>query len=103
MPRKHNRVCRVCGAEYYYCPSCMPHEPAYKTMFCADTCKVIWEILSKHGVGKVDAQTTLEALCNVDMPSNFTDAIKKHIDMIEESVCPMKTTDVLDENISEEE
>lgn len=51
------RKCTVCGTEYNYCPRCSRyvHLPKWKTMFCSEGCKELWDAASEYratGAGK---------------------------------------------------
>lgn len=75
-----NKTCKVCGKEYTYCPKCDHKEPLYKTMFCSETCRHIWDILSENGVGKSSAVETLDKLMRYEIPKTLTESIQRHID-----------------------
>ena len=51
-----NRKCIACGAEYSYCPNCSGpdrHAPYWKSQFCSEDCKTIWDTCTQFNFGKV--------------------------------------------------
>lgn len=99
---KTNHVCYVCGLGYYYCSTCMPKEPSYKTMFCSSECKQVWDILSKNGVGLATAKETLRELNLVKIPKNLKPAIKEHLKAIHADAHSVETTEIVQQEFPEE-
>ena len=87
---KNNRVCKVCNTEYFYCPTCTPREPSYKTMFCSEGCKNVWDVLSRHGVGKTDVKGAFSELNSLKIPKTLADGVKEHIKSIQTAVRSME-------------
>ena len=56
MSVKNNRSCKVCGDQYYYCPSCVPLDTPdrYKMVFCSMNCKDIFDVVSNYAFKKID-------------------------------------------------
>ena len=82
---KTQKICKCCGKEFSYCPSCNYTEPAYKQFVCSEDCNDIWQALSRNGVGLASAQETLDLLACVKMPSSLQPAVKAHIDSLKAS------------------
>lgn len=62
-----NRSCICCGDKYSYCPSCGSDrfKPAWYATFCSETCKTLWETLSKYSmkfVSEKEAAETIQSL-----------------------------------------
>lgn len=83
---KNNRVCKVCGSEYNFCPSCarVPANEKYKTMFCSKNCRDIFHTISRYFVKDVAKDEAKEILYSLDLSkrNKFSDAIKADIDEI---------------------
>lgn len=92
---KLNRVCKVCGSKYRYCPSCETDlRPTWYAMFHDENCKNIFMILTDEFLKKI---TTLEAKkelkkCDLSNSDNFTESIKKHLDNVMNYKVKNKTT-----------
>lgn len=83
MPRP-NRVCRVCGKQYRYCPSCASdsHKPRWMTMFDCEDCHTIFTVATDFNLGKIVASEAQNALNDVDLNKDFIDNIKRDLDNI---------------------
>lgn len=83
---KVQKICKCCGKEFTYCPSCNYTEPAYKQFVCGEDCNDIWQALSRNGVGIASAQETVDLLACIKMPTSLQPAVKAHIDRLKASV-----------------
>jgi len=79
---KNNRTCYTCGSKYSYCPTCNPHEPVFKTMFCSEVCEAIWKILVKNGTGEFSDAETLEKLFEYEVPAELSEGVSKHLEKL---------------------
>ena len=84
MVNPHKRVCKVCGNIYSYCPQCKEdfYKPTWYFMFCSETCKNIFEILSACEVGNLSLEETklkLEAIVNDENLQKFDAFMREQI------------------------
>lgn len=83
---KNNRVCKVCGSEYSFCPTCagVTATEKYRTMFCSKNCRDVFHTLSRYIVKDVTKDEAKEILSSLDLSkrNKFSDAIKADIDEI---------------------
>ncbi len=108
MPVKNNRSCKVCGDQYYYCPSCVPLDAPdrYKMVFCSTNCKDIFDVVSDYSFKKIDKFVAKSKLSELDTSkyNQFSDKIKADIDEIMKTPKkPKKKPIVADEVIIQEE
>lgn len=75
------RICKACGTEYEYCPTCAKYANLPKWMWKCDTeeCNDIFDAISayKMGVGSVDMIQNAINKHNVKNYSKFVDSIQK--------------------------
>lgn len=59
-----NRSCICCGDKYSYCPSCGSDrfKPAWYATFCSETCKTLWETLSRYSMKFIDKKEATEII-----------------------------------------
>lgn len=81
-----NKICRVCGTAYAYCPTCPrdASKPAWMNRFDKEPCKKIWDILVANGSGDLsdaDARKQLEAV-NYKSVVIKNENIKSHIEKL---------------------
>lgn len=73
------RKCVCCGKDYKYTRN---GDPQWKTMFCGDSCKSIFEVASAYASGNMNADTakaklkTLGVTDNKSCPSRVASAVK---------------------------
>lgn len=83
---KLNRTCLTCQSQYYYCFSCPSdlQHPSWKSAFDTENCKEIFNILSRHGQGKISNEEAKELLnkCDLTKKDTFAENIKNHINQI---------------------
>lgn len=83
---KNNRICKVCGSEYNFCPTCagVTATEKYRTMFCSKNCRDVFHTLSRYIVKDVTKDEAKEILSSLDLSkrNKFSDAIKADIDEI---------------------
>lgn len=83
---KNNRVCKVCGSEYNFCPTCagVTATEKYRTMFCSKNCRDVFHTISRYFVKDVSKDEAKEILSSLDLSkrNNFNDAVKSDIDEI---------------------
>lgn len=86
MYNKPNKVCKVCGESYYYCPTCGRPSALekYKTMFCSKNCRDIFHTLSRYSVNHITKEETQKALSTLDLSkrAQFNEQIKVDIDEV---------------------
>ena len=53
----YKRICHTCGKEYEYCPNCAAFEsqPKWKSNWCSEECKDVWNILVRYNTEKISA------------------------------------------------
>lgn len=84
---RNNRVCCVCGKEYYYCSNdCMDsiNKPSWLGSFCCENCKDIYNACACYNIGKMTKDETKKILDNCDLSNkeNFTPAAQRIISEI---------------------
>ena len=83
---KNNRVCKVCGTEYHFCPTCskVPATEKYRTIFCSKNCRDIFDTLSRYTVKTINKDETKEILSSLDLSkkAQFSEQIKADINEI---------------------
>ena len=83
MANKQNKICKVCGTKYSFCPSCSGTLAAdkYKSMFCSENCRNIFYTCSRYNVGAIDKNKAKSILSDLDLSnrSNFSEKIKSDI------------------------
>lgn len=90
MARK-NKVCSTCGSKYAYCPTCNSADklaPTWKSEFCTETCKDIWQIATEFNLGIIsqeDAQVMLGAL-DLKPTEEYKEMIQNDINNIRHEV-----------------
>ena len=62
-----NRKCLCCHHEYDFCPNCgSGHlDPAWKSAFCKESCKELWQTLSRYSMNfitKLEAKSIISEL-----------------------------------------
>ena len=62
-----NRKCLCCHDEYDFCPNCGTGRlaPAWKSAFCSESCKELWQTLSRFSMNfitKSEAKTVISGL-----------------------------------------
>ena len=59
-----NRKCICCGEKYQYCPSCGNDrlKEAWYSAFCSETCKDLWQTLSKYSMGFINKSQAIELI-----------------------------------------
>lgn len=86
MSNKNNRICKVCGEKYYFCPSCskIPVTEKYKNMFCSKNCYDIFYTLSRLTVGTINKPEAKDILSSLDLSkqNQFSEKIKSEVDEI---------------------
>lgn len=67
-----NRKCICCDEKYSYCPSCGSDrfKPAWYSSFCGESCKTLWETLSKYSMGFVDKQSAMTIIKELPLKDN---------------------------------
>lgn len=83
---KNNRVCKVCGSEYNFCPTCagVTATEKYRTMFCSKNCRDVFHTISRYFVKDVTKDEAKEILNSLDLSKRykFNVSIKADIDEI---------------------
>lgn len=81
---RNNRVCCVCGKEYYYCSNdCMDsvNKPSWLGSFCCENCRNVYNACACYNVNKMSKDEAKEILDNCDLSNkkNFTPAAQRLI------------------------
>lgn len=87
---KTNRICKVCGTQYYFCPNCGGAKATdkYQTMFCSKNCRDIFHTLSRYSVGSITKAEAKSILSELDLSkrSQFSAKIKEDLNAIMKTV-----------------
>ena len=64
-----NRKCMCCNFEYDYCPNCGSGRlaPAWKAAFCSETCKELWQTLSRFSMNFITKQEAKSVISELDL------------------------------------
>lgn len=78
------RSCICCGDRYSYCPSCGSDrlKPTWYATFCSETCKDLWEVLSRYSMGFIEekeAAETIQALSLKDK-SKYVECVQRDME-----------------------
>lgn len=80
------RICKACGNEYQYCPTCAKYANLPKWMWKCDTdeCNDIFDSISgyKMGTKNIDEVISVIKKYNIKDYSKFTDSIQKTLNEI---------------------
>ncbi len=87
-----NRICKVCGKSYYYCPSCEGKESlqTWRVLTCSEECNTIFRTLQLHYQKNISNEDVAEILKGLDLSilKNANDSIKQQVKEILNSVLP---------------
>lgn len=83
-----NRVCKICGKKYYFCPNCNENlanpKPSWYESFDSENCKNIFAILVDNFLEKDTNEVTKTKLSDCDLTDieNFDEDTRKQIEDI---------------------
>ena len=69
-----NRKCMCCKTEYDFCPNCGSGRlaPAWKSAFCSETCKELWQTLSRFSMNFITKSEAKSIISKLDLePMEF--------------------------------
>lgn len=65
---KNNRTCAACSSSYYYCQSCPDeHRETWHIMFCCESCKTVFDVITKYYYKHIDKEQARELLKDIDL------------------------------------
>ena len=66
-----NRKCLCCHDEYDYCPNCGTGRlaPAWKSAFCSESCKELWQTLSRFSMNFITKSEAKAVISELDLRS----------------------------------
>lgn len=83
MAKRH---CKVCGAEYNYCPGCPEYtnEPRWRISYDTENCKEIFDTLVKQSTGKMTTKSARRKLLRLDLSNveSFNPDIRRHLESV---------------------
>ena len=64
-----NRKCLCCHDEYDYCPNCGTGRlaPAWKSAFCSESCKELWQTLSRFSMNFITKSEAKAVISELDL------------------------------------
>ena len=65
-----NKQCLACRTAYSYCPSCSRSDalaPSWKSEFCCESCKDIWNTLVKFNMDMLTKSEAKEIISAIDL------------------------------------
>lgn len=65
-----NKQCLACRTAYSYCPSCSRADalaPSWKSEFCCETCKDVWDTLVKFNMNMLAKSEAKELISALDL------------------------------------
>lgn len=64
-----NRKCMCCQTEYDFCPNCGSGRlaPAWKAAFCSETCKELWQTLSRFSMNFITKSEAKSIISELDL------------------------------------
>ena len=80
-------TCAVCGKQYEYCQNCDKYRNFWKTTYCCENCKNIYDVCSKYAFKHIDKATARKELSNLDISKieNFHPSLQANIfDILED-------------------
>lgn len=97
-----DRKCLICQKAYRFCGHCANEEhreDTWRTVFCSENCREIFDILSMQGNGHIESSEAKHKLENLDLSKleGFRDDFKKQIESIKKTyvaVAQQKKDDV---------
>lgn len=108
---RNNRVCCVCGKEYYYCSNdCFDsrNQPSWKGSFHDENCRNIYNACASYNIGQMSHEEAKKILdeCDLSGKENFTPAtqrIIKEIYAVEAEIIEAKADTEKSDNVIETE
>lgn len=80
------RSCICCGDKYSYCPSCGSDrlKPTWYSLFCSETCKELWETVSRFSMGFIDKNSAAEIVQALPLKdkSKYAEAVQAGIEKL---------------------
>lgn len=99
MAKKANRICKVCGDEYYYCPNCSGNRlPSWYVAFDREDCKSLFNTCVQYNLGNIDADAAKAKLGGIDLKRNYVADIKATLEKIEKEATKKAKKDVVKED-----
>ena len=85
-----DRKCLICQKAYRFCGHCANEEhreDTWRTIFCSENCREIFNILSMQGNGHIESSEAKSKLAKLDLSKleGFRDDFKKQIESINKS------------------
>lgn len=79
------RSCICCGDKYSYCPSCSGSDrlkPTWYATFCSETCKTLWETLSRCSMNLIDKKEAAEIIQSLSLKdkSQYVACVQRDMD-----------------------
>lgn len=85
---KANKICKVCGKHYYFCPNCNENlanpKPSWYSLFDSEQCRDIFKLLTNYYLGKLSANEAKAQLISYDLSdlSEYDEDIVNQINTI---------------------
>ena len=81
-----HRKCICCSEKYQYCPSCGSDrlKPTWHSSFCSETCKDLWQTLSKYSMGFINKDEAAELINTLPLKdkSKYTVCVQRDLDKV---------------------
>lgn len=93
---ENNRICKVCGKEYKFCPTCKDgrFKPSWYKTFDCEQCKLIFDTAVQVTCGHISALNAQKILKKCNLNQKFDKDLQKVVDTIKSA---KRTVVVLDD------
>lgn len=104
MTKQNNKTCITCGKKYTYCNRCDDYAtlPKWKTIWCSERCKEIFNTASYFLSGSIDAEEAKKRLSGFNLNKNeeFSFGVQKALDKLVYFEPFQEESNILDEEIT---
>ena len=80
------RKCMCCGDSYKYCPNCSDDKfkPLYMISFCSETCKDLWDTLSRYGMEMLTKSEAAEKIESLELKdkTEYVDCVQRDLEKV---------------------
>ena len=81
-----NRTCIACNSKYSYCPNCGSGRlaPYWKATFCSETCKDLWDTLTRHSMSLLTKSEAAEKIKSLELKdkSEYVACVQRDLDKV---------------------
>lgn len=75
-----DRICLVCGSKYQYCGHCAEKIILWKTVYCSEECRAIFNECGNFEAGKLSQKDAYEKLISLNIKNkNVRDSVAESV------------------------